>query len=219
LARRKSLFPPEWPQNVTDWDKGMVVFIFGTEECPSRQIQIEPGVGCLSLLRSARARVSFGRSMSLDSPKPKPVDAAPLRIAVAASRYNERLIEALLARVLAGLRAGGVKDRNLALERVPGSNELPVAARLLAGRRRPDAIIALGVIIRGDTLHYELIAEASANALQQVALSMRIPVINGIVVAESQAQAEERCLGRTDRGSEFAQAAIEMAAFKRRLAR
>jgi 6,7-dimethyl-8-ribityllumazine synthase len=163
--------------------------------------------------------VSSGRSMSLDSAKPKAVDAAPLRIAVAAARYNERLVEVLLERVVTGLRAGGITTRNLTLERVPGSNELPVAARLIAGRRKPDAIVALGVIIRGDTLHYELIATAVADALQQVALSTQIPVINGIVVAESQAQAEERCMGRIDRGLEFAQAAIAMAALKRRLAR
>jgi len=99
---------------------------------------------------------------------------------------------------------------------VPGSGELPVAAQWLAARR-PDVVVALGVIIRGETLHYELLAHASARALQRVALDARLPVINGIVVAEDEAQAEARCLGRIDRGAEFAAAALEMAALGRRL--
>ena len=156
--------------------------------------------------------------MSLESPKPESVDGAPLRVAVVAARYNERLVEALVRQVSAGVRAAGVVEANLTLDRVPGSNELPVAARLIAERRKPDAIVALGVIVRGDTIHYELIANASADALQRVALDARIPVINGIVVAENQAQAEARCLGEIDRGMEFARAAVEMAALRRRLA-
>jgi 6,7-dimethyl-8-ribityllumazine synthase len=156
--------------------------------------------------------------MSLESPKPESVDGAPLRVAIVAARYNERLVEALVRQVSAGVRAAGVAETNLTLDRVPGSNELPVAARLIAERHKPDAIVALGVIVRGDTIHYELIANASADALQRVALDARIPVINGIVVAENQAQAEARCLGAIDRGLEFARAAVEMAALRRRLA-
>jgi 6,7-dimethyl-8-ribityllumazine synthase len=86
---------------------------------------------------------------------------------------------------------------------------------LAAGR--PDVLLALGVIIRGGTLHYELIATASAQALQRVALDARIAVINGVVVAENEAQARARCLGKADRGAEFARAALEMAALRRRL--
>ena len=79
-------------------------------------------------------------------------------------------------------------------------------------------MVALGVLIRGGTIHYELISAAAANGLQDVALSTRVPVINGIIVAENAAQARARCGGRLDRGSEFASAAVSMAALKRRLA-
>ena len=157
--------------------------------------------------------------MSGDSPKAKPVDASGFRIAIAAARFNERLVEALLGRVIRALAAAGVRDRNLTVVRVPGSNELPVAARLLVDGRKPDAVVALGVIIRGGTLHYELIATAATQGLQEVALSSRVPVINGIVVAENRAQARERCQGRLDRGAEFASAAVSMAALRRGLAR
>ncbi len=156
--------------------------------------------------------------MSLHVPVPLPAGAAgaPFRVGVCAARYNDRLVEPLLAQVVAGLRAGGVKEKNLTVARVPGSGELAVAAQWLAARR-PDVVLALGVIIRGDTLHYELLAYTSAEALQRVALDARVPVINGIVVAENEAQAEARCLGRIDRGAEFAAAALEMAALGRRL--
>ena len=73
------------------------------------------------------------------------------------------------------------------MERVPGSNELPVAAHLLARTGRFDVVVALGVLIRGDTIHYELIADAVTHALQTVALESDTPVINGVIVAENQA--------------------------------
>ncbi len=157
--------------------------------------------------------------MSIDAPKPDAVRAAGLKIAIAAARFNRDLVEALLGRVRRALAAAGVRDRNISVVRVPGSNELPVAARLLVDACKPDAVVALGVIIRGATIHYELIASASASGLQEVALASRVPVINGIIVAENRAQAKARCQGRIDRGAEFADAALAMAALRRELAR
>jgi 6,7-dimethyl-8-ribityllumazine synthase len=157
--------------------------------------------------------------MSLAVPSKHAVDGATFSVAIVAARYNERLVDALLSQVIQRLRTAGVKERRIAVARVPGSNELPIAAQLLAARRKPDVVVALGVLIRGDTIHYELIAEASAQALQRVALDARVPVINGIVVSETKAQAEARCLGGINRGSEFAAAALEMAALKKNLSR
>lgn len=157
--------------------------------------------------------------MSGDSPAPEAVSASGFRIAIAAARFNGRLVEALLARVRSELAKAGVRERNITVVRVPGSNELPVAARLLAESRRPDAVVALGVIIRGGTIHYELIASAATDGLQRVALSSRVPVINGIIVAETRTQARVRCQGRLNRGAEFARAAVSMAALRRSLSR
>ena len=155
--------------------------------------------------------------MSGDSPVPEPVDASGFKIAIAAARFNPELVDALLVRVRSRLLAAGLRERNLTVVRVPGSNELPVAARLLVDAKRPDAVVALGVIIRGGTIHYELIAEATTQGLQDVALGARVPVINGVVVAENAAQARARCKGKIDRGAEFADAALSMAALRRRL--
>lgn len=157
--------------------------------------------------------------MSLAAPRAAAISGAPFRVGVAASRYNERFVGRLLGQVLARLGAAGVRERNLALVRVPGSNELPSALQLLAARRPLDVLIALGVIIRGDTIHYELIAESTTHALHRVALDARIPVINGVIVAENARQAAARCLGRIDRGAEFAAAALAMAALRRDLLR
>ena len=155
--------------------------------------------------------------MSGDSPDPDSVDASAFRIAIAAARFNGQLVESLLERVRSRLCAAGVRDGNVTLVRVPGSNELPLAARLLVDAVKPDAVLALGVIIRGGTLHFELISTAATNGLMDVALSSRVPVINGVIVADSPAQARARCKGRIDRGAEFADAAVSMAALRRRL--
>lgn len=155
--------------------------------------------------------------MSLDAPSQLSIDGTPFTVGVVAARYNERLVGALLSQVTKRLRAAGVKEKKLFVVRVPGSNELPSAAQLLLRKRRCDVVVALGVIIRGGTLHYELVAQAASDGLLRVSLDARVPVITGVVVAENQEQAEERCLGRIDRGAEFAQAALEMAALKKDL--
>ena len=157
--------------------------------------------------------------MSLSAPQSPVTSGTAFTIGIVAARYNPRLVDALLARVSAGLRAAGVKAKKLTVVRVPGSNELPVAAQLLAGRKKTDVIIALGVLIRGDTIHYELIAGATTHALQRVALKTGVPVINGVIVAETAAQARARAAGPLNRGAEFAAAALAMAALRRKLSR
>jgi 6,7-dimethyl-8-ribityllumazine synthase len=157
--------------------------------------------------------------MSLSASPLTAVSGAPFKVAVVAAAYNERLVEGLLARVKEGLLAAGVKAKNLSVHRVPGSNELPYAVQAVAKKERPDVIIALGVLIRGDTIHYELIAAAVTQALQTVALGAERPVINGVVVAESDAQATSRCIGPVNRGAEFARVALVMAQLRRKLSR
>lgn len=155
--------------------------------------------------------------MSLAAPHHLSIDGTPFTIGIVAARYNAELLEALLSQVITQLKAAGVQEGNLKVERVPGSSELPIAVQLLAKNSRFDVVVALGLLIRGDTIHYELIADAVTHALQTVALEAGVPVINGVVVVENQLQAEARCRGEINRGAEFARAALEMAALKRRL--
>jgi 6,7-dimethyl-8-ribityllumazine synthase len=155
--------------------------------------------------------------MSRHAPSSAAIDGAALTVGIAAARFNERLVDALLHQVHDSLRAARVRARRITLVRVPGSNELPSAVQMLCTRHRPDVCIALGVIIRGETRHYKLVAENSSQGLLRVALAARTPVINGVIVAENERQAVARCLGRIKRGAEFAQAALAMGALKRKL--
>jgi 6,7-dimethyl-8-ribityllumazine synthase len=157
--------------------------------------------------------------MSLASPELRVIDGATFRIGIAAARFNEALVDGLLARVLAGLRAAKVKEANIAVVRVPGSHEVPWAAGALARRGRPDCVIGLGVLIAGDTNHHEMVGESVSHALQRVAIDSGVPVINGVIVVNSLAQAKARCVGKINRGGEFAAAALEMAALRRRFSR
>jgi 6,7-dimethyl-8-ribityllumazine synthase len=154
--------------------------------------------------------------MSLASPQPRVVNGAAFHFGIAAARFNETLVNGLLTRVHAALRAANVKDANITVVRVPGSHEVPWAAQALASDRRCDCVIGLGVLIGGDTNHHELVGASVSHALQSVALATRVPVINGVIVVDSLAQAKARCVGRINRGAEFAAAALEMAALKRK---
>lgn len=153
--------------------------------------------------------------MSLDLPPAAPVDGTPFRIGLVAARYNPALVDALLHTVFDELTAAGVKQKRIELLRVPGSHEVPVAAEWLAASRKHDAVIALGVLIRGGTAHHEVVGTAVTHALQRVALDTGVPVINGVIVVGNRKQAEERCAGEINRGAEFARAALGMAALRR----
>ena len=153
--------------------------------------------------------------MSLQAPSALAIDARGLRFGIAAARFNAGYVDALLERCVAALKAAGSAEPTVV--RVPGSNELPVAIQALADRREFDALIALGVLIRGDTIHYEVIAYSATHGLQDVAIATRVPVINGVLTVENDEQARERCHGSTDRGAEFARAALEMADLFRKL--
>lgn len=135
-----------------------------------------------------------------------------MRIAIVASRYNGMLVDSLLKNALAALTLADAPPPRI--ERVPGSAELPYAASVLADPTQVDAIIALGVVIAGDTSHHTIIGESTALALQEISIRQKVPVINGILVVNTTEQAQERAGETINRGKEFALAALEMAQLK-----
>ncbi len=157
--------------------------------------------------------------MSSFAPSASAIDGAAFSIGVVAARYNPALVEALLVRVHAGLRTAGVKEAKITVVRVPGSHEVPWAAQQLAVRGRRDCVIALGVLVGGDTNHHELVGASVSHALQAVVLATGVPVINGVIVTDTMTQARARCTGRVNRGAEFVAAALEMAALHRKFSR
>ncbi|MDE1899509.1 MAG: 6,7-dimethyl-8-ribityllumazine synthase [Xanthomonadaceae bacterium] len=135
------------------------------------------------------------------------------RYAVIASRWNAPIVEALLAGARRGFAAQGVPAAAVDVWRVPGAWELPVLAARLAAQGRHAAIIALGCVVRGDTRHFEQVADGCADGLMRVALEMRLPVLNGVLAVEREADALARAGGaHGNKGEEAARAAIAMAA-------
>jgi len=157
--------------------------------------------------------------MSLAAPPPPELLRGAFNFAIAASRFNPVLVDGLLERTIQTLARLAPKSRVVDVVRVPGSHEIPWAARRLADRPRIDCVIGLGVLIAGETNHHEMVGNSVSAAFQAIAIGTGIPVINGVIVADSPAQARARCIGKINRGAEFAHAALDMAALKRRLAR
>ncbi|NBD39250.1 MAG: 6,7-dimethyl-8-ribityllumazine synthase [Verrucomicrobia bacterium] len=149
--------------------------------------------------------------MSTDRPESPAVDGEGLRVGLIAARYNFQLVNSLLESTITTLRRAGVAEGDIETVRVPGSNEIPQVVNLLAQTGQFDVMIALGVIIRGQTEHASLIARTTAAGLQDVALREETAVINGILCVDTKEQAEARVSGEYQRGREFAHAALEMA--------
>lgn len=150
----------------------------------------------------------------------------PPRIALLVSRFNSMVTEELLAGARARLLAEGVPEDRITVYRVPGSWELPQAARQIAESGRAasgphDALIAVGCVIRGETAHFDLVARHANDGLGEVALLGVIPVVFGVLATDTPEQAFERAdTDGANKGAEFAEAALEMVAlFKRITAR
>src|SRR5262245_2526926 len=123
------------------------------------------------------------------------LDGRGLRVAVLVARWNPDVTDRLLAGALEVLAASGVADKDVTVVEVPGAYELPQAAAALAavrGKRRPEAIVALGCLIRGETIHDRVLADACAKGLLDVSVAAGIPVTFGVITAETKAQADER---------------------------
>ena len=148
-------------------------------------------------------------------------DGSDLRIGIAIARFNEFVTTQLLEGALAKLRGLGVKDENIVVVRVPGSFELATAARQLASAdgNNMDAIICLGVVIKGETAHFEHVAAGATSGISAVQAESGKPVIFGVLTTFTTDQAVERAdPGRQNVGAEYAEAAVEMANLRRTLA-
>ena len=136
---------------------------------------------------------------------------ADTRLAIIASRWNPRIIDALIEGARRALIDHGVSEQAIDLVRVPGAWEIPAVAAKLAATGRHAAILALGCVVRGDTRHYEHVADGCAEGLMRVAVEQRIPVLNGVLAVEKHADAEARAGGKHgNKGEEIALAALEM---------
>jgi 6,7-dimethyl-8-ribityllumazine synthase len=131
-----------------------------------------------------------------------------LSIGIVQARFNASITNALAAACIAELQLHGVEAANIHHVTVPGALEVPVALQAMAETEKYDALIALGCIIRGETYHFELVANESGAAVTRLALDYQIPIANAILTTENVAQAEAR---QEDKGRDAARVAIEMA--------
>ena len=147
-----------------------------------------------------------------------PLDGTALHIGIVQARFNAHITDALAAGCVQELRALGVAENNITHLTVPGALEIPVALGALAQHGEGDefefdALIAIGCIIRGETYHFELVANESAAGITRVSLDMGVPIANAVLTVENEAQAK----ARIGKGAEAARVAVEMAQLLNRL--
>jgi 6,7-dimethyl-8-ribityllumazine synthase len=139
-------------------------------------------------------------------------DGAGKRIAVVVARFNEMITSKLAQGATAGLAAHGVADDAVDVAWVPGAFEIPLVAQRMAASGRYDAIVCLGAVIRGDTTHFDLVANEAARGIADVARETGVPVVFEVLATDTLAQAESRAGGaHGNKGWEAAETALEMA--------
>ena len=136
------------------------------------------------------------------------LDGRRLHIGIVQARFNEGITNALATACKAELAALGADDKNITHVLVPGALEVPLALQALAEKDRFDALIALGCIIRGETYHFELVANESGAGVTRIALDYQVPIANAILTTENLEQAIAR---KTEKGRDAARVAVEMA--------
>ena len=136
------------------------------------------------------------------------LDGRKLYIGIVQARFNESITNALAAACLAELAKLGVSEKHIDHYTVPGALEIPVALQALAEKSQYDALIALGCIIRGETYHFELVANESGTAVTRISLDYKLPIANAILTIENAEQAVAR---QTEKGTDAARVAVEMA--------
>lgn len=137
------------------------------------------------------------------------------RIGVISTRWNAPLVRALREATVTTLRTSGVAASDVVEMQVPGAFELPMAARLMCAAQKVDAVICLGILIKGETDHYDYIASAVSSGLMDLQLTLSVPIVFGVLCCTSLQQAEARSTGDKSHADEWAQTALEMAKLRK----
>jgi 6,7-dimethyl-8-ribityllumazine synthase len=143
---------------------------------------------------------------------------AGYRFAIVVSRFNEEITEGLLQGARERLAEASVPDENVSIVRVPGAFEIPIAAQRLGESGEYDAVVCLGCLIKGETMHFEYIAEVASHGIMQAAAATGVPMAFGVLTTLTEEQAVDRSRsGPDNKGREAAAAALEMAKLFRKL--
>ena len=145
-------------------------------------------------------------------------NASGCRFAIVVSRFNEEITAGLLRGARQALAEASVRDEDITILRTPGAFEIPVTASCAAETGRFDAVICLGCVIKGETMHFEYIASAACHGIAEAAAATGVPMTLGVLTTLTEEQALARAAdGPGNKGREAAQAAVEMATLLRRL--
>ncbi|MBI4309739.1 MAG: 6,7-dimethyl-8-ribityllumazine synthase [Candidatus Omnitrophica bacterium] len=147
------------------------------------------------------------------------ITASKFHIAIVASRFNDFISKALLNACWMELKRSGLRDEQITTIWVPGSFEIPAAALKLARKKNVDAVICLGAVIRGETYHFEVVANEAGRGMMQVSLATGKPVIMGVLTTDTVDQAQKRAQdkGGANKGLDAARSALEMIALLKQI--
>jgi len=176
---------------------------------PNVAVSKSPAVVSLRNPRPAVASLQMGKGISFPT-----VDGTDLRVGIVTTRWNAEVVDKLKAGARQTLLDAGVKDEDIVEFEVPGAWELPLAARYMCLTQKVDAVIPMGVLIKGDTDHYDMIKDAACTGLMDLQLTTGIPVLCGVLGCHTMAQAEERATGDFNHGVWWAKTALEMATLR-----
>jgi 6,7-dimethyl-8-ribityllumazine synthase len=208
--KKLARLPKRWQnaagRSVCEARAGRRIFLFAcNERILFFILEVEPG----SHNSGEKVRTSEHRELR---------SAEDLRFAIVVSRWNEALTSSLLRGAREALAAAGGDDDAVEVFHVPGSFELPLACLRAAETGRFDAVVALGVVIRGETPHFDYVAGEAARGVMQAGLDTGIPVLFGVITADTEQQAKDRAgEGPANKGYDAAASAIEMARLFRRM--
>lgn len=146
------------------------------------------------------------------------INGSECKVGIVVSKFNDFITSRLMSSALETLQQNGVKDENIEIVRVPGAFEIPLLAKQLARSRQYDAVICLGAVIRGETPHFDYISSEMSRGIAQASLATGIPIVFGVLTANTAEQALERSgEPEKNRGTDAARTAIEMATLMKEL--
>ncbi len=139
------------------------------------------------------------------------MSGAKLKVGIVTSRWNSHITDALLERCKLALLESEVLEKNIIIRNVPGAFEIPFATSRIIKENNLDVVVCLGSLIKGETMHFEYIAETVTNAIMKLSIYNDIPIIYGVLTCLTEDQAIERSSGSKNSGYEWGKAAVEMA--------
>lgn len=138
-----------------------------------------------------------------------------LRIGIVSTRWNEQYVQAMVSQAVATLSEQGISGADIVQMQVAGAFEIPMAARFMAASQKVDAVICLGVLIKGETDHYSYIARAVSGGLMDLQLTLQIPMVFGVLCCTTEQQVKDRTVGDKAHAADYAKTAIEMAQLRK----